>query len=133
MLTSSVWLLWIVVFVKSLYLNISSLVYLALKEILLTITVIPDVPVGVKDGLSEYICEKYKRKFDHPVKSLGVPLAEVQCIASYPGSRIMWGRKRELGDYCVAHALKFPDFWEFVISLHSSVTDDVNYSPSTFR
>ena len=25
-------------------------------------------------------------------------------LASYPGSLIMWGRKREPGDYCVAHA-----------------------------
>ena len=25
-------------------------------------------------------------------------------VASYPGSLIMWGRKREPGDYCVVHA-----------------------------
>ena len=46
-------------------------------------------------------------------------------LASYPGSLIMWGRKIELGDYCIAHASKFPDFWEFVISVYSFVTDDV--------
>ena len=25
-------------------------------------------------------------------------------LASYPGSLIMWGQKREPGDYCAAHA-----------------------------
>ena len=46
-------------------------------------------------------------------------------LASYPGSVIMWGLKREPGDYCIAHAPKLPDFKEFVIALYSSVTDDI--------
>ena len=39
----------------------------------------------------------------------------------------MWGRKKEPGDYCVAHVPKFPDLWEFVTSLYFSITDDVKW------
>ena len=37
----------------------------------------------------------------------------------------MWGQEREPGNYCVVHVPNFPYFWEFVISLYSSVMDDV--------
>ena len=58
------------------------------------------------------------------------------CLASYPGSQMMWGRKREPGDYCAAHAPNvyanlsricriFYTIWWFAIShVISDVTHD---------
>ena len=64
-------------------------------------------------------------RFSTPSSSLSMCDSSSGVLASYPGSLVMWGWKRDPGDYCVAHVPKFPDFWEFVISLYSSVADDV--------
>ena len=50
----------------------------------------------------------------------GIPCPDQQKVtahgrlASYPGSLIMWGQKREAGDYCFVHVsniyVKFPEY-----------------------